>query len=143
MALKFYFIIILFLIPLFLLFYIGYSFIVSAQTIQKDENNNNFPILKDPNLKVEQIVKGLFMPTSISFIGNNDFIVTQKNGTVSRVVNNAIVNKPLLNLNVASGFYQGLLGSAVSKNNNRANSIYVFLSFSSSKEKISNIIRNT
>jgi hypothetical protein len=70
---------IIFLIPLFfLLFYVFHSFTISAQSLQAKENNNTFPILRDPNLKVEQIVKGLFFPTSISFIDNNDFLVTQK-----------------------------------------------------------------
>ena len=123
------YILIIFLIPLFfLLFFICHSFTVSAQGLLAKDNNNTFPILRDPTLKVEQIVKGLFFPTSISFIDNNDFIVTQKNGTVSRVINNTLIDKPLLNLNVASGFYQGLLGSAASKNS-RTNTTYVFLSF--------------
>jgi hypothetical protein len=39
-----------------------HSFTVSAQSLQAKENNNTFPILRDPNLKVEQIVKGLFFP---------------------------------------------------------------------------------
>jgi aldose sugar dehydrogenase len=128
------YIIILFLIPSFLLFYIGYSFTVSAETLQTAENNSNFPKLKDPNLKVKEIVKGFFMPTSISFIGDDDFIVTQKNGTVSRVINNSLTDKPLLNLNVASGYYQGLLGSAVSKNVT-SNSTYVFLSYIEANNK--------
>ncbi|MGN6821820.1 MAG: PQQ-dependent sugar dehydrogenase [Candidatus Nitrosocosmicus sp.] len=117
-----------------MLFCIGHSFTASAQSLQKDENINNFPKLKDPNLKVEQIIKGLFMPTSIAFIDNNDFLVTQKNGTVNRVINNTLVDKPLLNLNVASGFYQGLLGSAVSKDS-RTNTTYVFLSFIEANNK--------
>ena len=50
----------------------------------------------------------------------------QKNGTVIRVVNGTLIDKPLLNLEVASGFYQGLLGSAVSKSKT-SNSTYVFL----------------
>lgn len=102
--------------------------------MQTAEKINNLPKLKDTNLKVEQIVKGLFFPTSISFIDNNDFLVTQKNGTVSRVINNTLIDKPLLNLNVASGLYQGLLGSAVSKNS-KTNTTYVFLSFIEANNK--------
>lgn len=42
----------------------------------------NYPKLFDPNLKIEIVLEGLFLPTSISFIAENDFIVSQKNGTV-------------------------------------------------------------
>ena len=104
--------------------------IKATDAINKDELSvsigNNQPMLKDPNLKVEEVISGLFLPTSISFLGENDFIILQKNGTVVRVVNGTLIDKPLLNLDVASGFYQGLLGSAVSKSKT-SNSTYVFL----------------
>ena len=87
---------------------------------------SSYPSLTDPSLKVEKVADGLFLPTSISFLGDNDFIILQKNGTVSRIVNGTLLDRPLLNLEVASGFYQGLLGSAVSKNV-EANTTYVFL----------------
>ena len=102
----------------------------AIDAINKDElaisTGNNQPVLKDSNLKVEEVINGLFLPTSISFLSENDFIVLQKNGTVIRVVNGTLIDKPLLNLDVASGFYQGLLGSAVSKSKT-SNSTYVFL----------------
>ena len=102
----------------------------ATDAINKNElavsTGNNQPMLKDPNLKVEEVINGLFLPTSISFLSENDFIVLQKNGTVNRVVNGTLIDKPLLNLDVASGFYQGLLGGAISKNKT-SNSTYVFL----------------
>ncbi len=116
------------------------NFLTLAQNIQATDNN--FPSLKDPNLKVEEIVDGLFMPTSIPFIDNNDFLVLQKNGTVSRVVNNTLIDKRLLNLNVASGFYQGLLGSAITKNLS-SNPTYVFLSYIETNSTNPNTNRNT
>lgn len=100
---------------------------------------NNDPVISDPGLKVEKVLDGLYFPTSVSFLGNNDYIVLQKNGTVNRVVNGNLIDKPLLNLNVASGLYQGLLGSAVLKNAT-SDSTYVFLFYT---EANSNNISDT
>lgn len=113
--------------PLFTIFFLLHS-IVAAQN--SGTSGNNLPHLADPNLQAKEVVNGLFMPTSISFIDNNDFIILQKNGTVNRVINDTLLSKPLLTLNVASGFYQGLLGSAISKDN-KNNLTFVFLYFTS------------
>jgi glucose/arabinose dehydrogenase len=44
------------------------------------------PSLKDPNLKVELIARGLNFPTAIDFLGNDDFLVLEKNtGNVYRI----------------------------------------------------------
>lgn len=119
-----------------ILFSTGFFYNILAQNIKKVENIT--PSLKDPNLKVEEIINGLFMPTSITFINKTEFIVLQKNGTVSHVINNTLSDKPLLNLNVATGFYQGLLGSAISKDN-KTNKTYVFLYYTDKSENTSSI----
>jgi glucose/arabinose dehydrogenase len=46
------------------------------------------PTLKDPNLKVEQILTGLKLPTSMAFLTSNDILVLEKNtGIIHRIVN--------------------------------------------------------
>jgi hypothetical protein len=55
--LKYPSIMILSLVPLLLLFYIGHSYTTYAQILQKAEDNN-FSILKDPNLKSSKLYKG-------------------------------------------------------------------------------------
>lgn len=89
------------------------------------------PKLVDSKLMVEKVVGNLNMPTTMAFLNSDDFLVLQKNGTVLRITNGT-VSGPLLNVNVASGFYQGLLGVAVSNDNLSSNSStspspYVFL----------------
>lgn len=110
---------------------------VSQTPIQEE----NYPKLFDPNLKIEKVLEGLFLPTSISFMAENDFIVSQKNGTVSRVINETLVDKPLLSIDVASGFYQGLLGSAVSRNAD-SNITKVFLYYTETNGNLDNIPSN-
>src|ERR671930_1462623 len=93
------------------------------------------PIIADPNLKVELVVRGLKSPTSMAFLGPNDILVLEKNnGTVQRIVNGVMLPKPLLDVNVATLNDRGMLGIAVAKNNNDRPT-YVFLYFTESQTK--------
>ena len=55
------------------------------------------PTIVDPNLKAEVVFRGLRYPTSMTFLGPNDILVTEKDaGTVRRVVNGTELQQPLL-----------------------------------------------
>ncbi|MGC2668887.1 MAG: hypothetical protein WA220_06865, partial [Candidatus Nitrosopolaris sp.] len=72
------------------------------------------PTIVDPNLKAEVVFRGLRYPTSMTFLGSNDILVTEKDaGTVRRVVNGTELQQPLLNVSVATYAHRGLLGIAV------------------------------
>ena len=88
------------------------------------------PTFKDQSLKVIKIIEGLDNPTSMAFLGPDDILVLQKNdGTVHRIVNGQVTEKPLLQVEVSQGVEWGMLGIAVSKNNNTqpSNPVHVFL----------------
>ena len=72
-----------------------------------------FPHIMDSNLTVEIVVDGLNMPTTMAFLGKDDFLILQKNGSLVRVVDGILSNKTRLDVPVAKGFYQGLLGIAI------------------------------
>src|SRR6185369_5070191 len=62
-------------------------------------------------------VNGLSQPTSMAFIGNNDFFVFEKNtGKVQRVTNGVVQSPPPLDLAVNSGSERGGLGMALHPN---------------------------
>ena len=85
------------------------------------------PRIFDPNLKVEQVVEGLQAPTTMAFLGMDDFLVLEKNkGTVIRVLNGNILNEPVFDATVANSVERGMGGIAVSKNGTKT---YVFLYF--------------
>jgi aldose sugar dehydrogenase len=87
------------------------------------------PAVKDPNTKVETVTEGLMLPTTMAFVGPDDILVLEKNkGTVQRIVNGQMLPKPLLQVNVSSEVERGMLGIAVSKDNQTKTS-YVFLYF--------------
>jgi aldose sugar dehydrogenase len=71
------------------------------------------PAVVDPNLGVRTVVGGLDAPTTIAFLGPNDFLVLEKNtGRVKRVVN-GVVQGVVLDLSVNFASERGLLGIAL------------------------------
>src|ERR1041384_4234553 len=57
------------------------------------------PRVFDSRLKVEQVVKGLDLPTTMAFLGPDDFLVLEKDkGTVMRVLNGKILDEPVLDV---------------------------------------------
>jgi aldose sugar dehydrogenase len=93
----------------------GNYFVYAAYT--KAPPSAGGPIIRDPNLKAEQIFTGLDHPTSMAFVRPNDILVLQKNtGTVQRIVNGRMLPQPLLHVNVGQGVEWGMLGIAVANN---------------------------
>jgi aldose sugar dehydrogenase len=56
--------------------------------------------LYDPNLKIELVTSGLDFPTTMAFLGPDDFLILEKSGTVKRVTNGQVLDKPLLQIDV-------------------------------------------
>jgi len=97
------------------------------------------PTVNDKKLKIEVVAEGLEFPTNMVFLGQDDILVTEKNkGTVQRIFNGEIQNT-LLDVNVATRAERGLLGIAVSPNNNiirnESTPTYVYLYFTESASK--------
>lgn len=71
------------------------------------------PEMLAPNLSVRTTISDLVTPISMAFIGNNDFLILEKNtGQVKRVVNGA-VHSTVLDLGVNFASERGLLGIAL------------------------------
>jgi aldose sugar dehydrogenase len=79
-----------------------------------------------PHLQVRTVVSGLMTPTSLAFLGPNDFLVLEKNtGRVQRVVNGAI-QSTVLDLAVNFGSERGLLGIALAPRFPSEPSVYLY-----------------
>jgi len=74
--------------------------------------------LLDSNLKLELVTSGPYFPTTMTFLGLDDFLILEKSGTVKRVTDGHIVAKPLLHIDVNENDERGLLGIAVSDKEN-------------------------
>jgi glucose/arabinose dehydrogenase len=89
------------------------------------------PDVADPDLGVEDIVAGLELPTTMAFLDENTILVLEKDrGTVRMVENGVLQDEPLLDVAVANEGERGMLGIAVSKENDTTT--YVFLYFTES-----------
>ncbi|MFO0953304.1 MAG: PQQ-dependent sugar dehydrogenase [Isosphaeraceae bacterium] len=89
------------------------------------------PTLSDPSLTVAPVVSGLSQPICMTFLGPNDFFVTEKaSGRVKRVVNGAVV-ATVLDLPVNSNSERGLLGIALHPNFPTTPSVYLYWTESS------------
>ena len=84
-----------------------------------DKQNEETPIVPkvyDQNLKIELVSQEFKFPTTMAFIGPNDFLILEKNtGEVKRVINDKVTEKPLVKLNVSTSDERGLLGIAIIK----------------------------
>jgi glucose/arabinose dehydrogenase len=102
-------------------------------------NADNQPIIVDADLKVEQVVESLELPTSMAFLGFNDFLVLEKQkGTIKRIVNDTMLDQPVLDVSVANENERGMLGIAVEKEvdskTKRVSSTHVFVAFTEADE---------
>src|ERR1051326_8261687 len=79
-------------------------------------NAQDSPSVVDPNLSIRTVIEGLDQPTSMAFLGANDFLILEKaTGQVKRVVN-GVVQSTVLDLAVNSGSERGLLGITLHPN---------------------------
>ena len=73
------------------------------------------PTLTDRNLEAEVVFSGLTYSTDMAFLESNDILLIEKDtGIVRRIINNTMLPKPLLDVNVATLGHRGMLGIAVS-----------------------------
>jgi uncharacterized repeat protein (TIGR01451 family) len=71
------------------------------------------PTMLDPNLTVSTVLTGLNQPTSMAFLGPNDFLILEKTtGKVQRIVN-GLLQSTALDLAVNGASERGLLGIAL------------------------------
>lgn len=125
----------------------------TAQDTEDDRSQKNIPIINDPNLKAVLVVEGLKRPTSMAFVGQNDFLVLEKNtGMVKRIVDGTILSQPVLDVAVANEKERGMLGIALqsghiqnnsgtgnkNESKNKTDSTYVFLYYTESSGKDGN-----
>ncbi|HEY0722671.1 MAG TPA: PQQ-dependent sugar dehydrogenase, partial [Pyrinomonadaceae bacterium] len=124
---------------------------VSASEVDPDSTNNTAatttviqpaaatPTMLDDNLTVSTVIAGLDQPTSLAFIGLNDFFVLEKaTGRVQRVVNGALHSTPL-DLPVNNASERGLLGIALHPNFAQNGFVYLYWTESSTGSDTANI----
>jgi uncharacterized repeat protein (TIGR01451 family) len=103
----------------------------SATIMTTVTTQSSGPSLLDPNLSVQTVVTGLSQPTSMAFIGTNDFFVLEKDtGKIRRVLNGAL-QSTVLDLAVNSASERGMLGLALHPYFKLNRFVYLYLTESS------------
>ena len=124
---------------------------VSASETDFDSSNNTAtattliqpaaasPAMLDDNLTVSTVIAGLDQPTSLAFIGPNDFLVLERTtGKVQRIVNGALHSTPL-DLAVNNASERGLLGIALHPKFAQNGFVYLYWTESSTGTDTANI----
>ncbi len=106
-----------------------FSFILNLHFIQVSAE----PYAKDPSFKIDLIFTGNFKPSNMEFLKQNDFLILSiDQGKIFRVINNVLIDKPLLDVNVGTSSNRGLLG--IVSSNPTHNGLYVFIYYTESNK---------
>lgn len=87
------------------------------------------PMLHDDTLAVELVAEGLDSPTSMRFLDDSTLLVLEKNkGQVRVVLDGKVLEEPAIQVGVATGPEQGLLGIAIWNGaNDTTTSVFLYL----------------
>src|SRR5262249_23211831 len=97
------------------------------------------PKMVDRDLQVTTVVSGLNQPTSMAFLGHNDFLILEKaTGKVKRVVNGVVTT--VLDLAVNSASERGLLGIALQSDFAATKGVYLYWTQSSTGSDSANLM---
>jgi glucose/arabinose dehydrogenase len=87
----------------------------------------NPPRLSDAGLKVEKVIEGLSMPTSMAFLDSDDVLILQKNDGRVRLVSNGVLQPdPVYETAVESGSERGMLGVAVANITDQSKTVFLY-----------------
>jgi glucose/arabinose dehydrogenase len=98
------------------------------------------PILHDERLSVEVVAEGLNFPTSMRFLDDGSILVLEKNnGQVRVVLDGYILEDSPIQVEVANGAEQGLLGIAIWNEKDDTTSVFLYLT-ESYEDKTRNLV---
>jgi glucose/arabinose dehydrogenase len=91
----------------------------SGNTISYGQTSEKVPLVPtvyDSGLRIELVEDGFNFPTTMEFLGPDDFLILEKDtGLVKRVINGKTLETPLLQIEVSKKDERGLLGVAISE----------------------------
>ncbi len=92
------------------------------------------PTTLDSHFTIQRIFAGKFEPSSMTFLGPDDILLLDRdNGKVYRITN-GIASGPLLDVNVATDGYRGLLGIAATNNTNATSTVLLYFTEAHKKD---------
>jgi glucose/arabinose dehydrogenase len=100
------------------------------------------PMLRDDTLSVELVAEGLDLPTSMHFLDDDTVLVLEKNkGQVRVVLDGKLLEEPAVQVDVATGPEQGLLGIAIwNEKKDTASSVFLYMTEKNYQENTRNLV---
>jgi len=98
-------------------------------------HNDTFRVLPDPRppsisdtrLKVEKVIEGLALPTSMQFLDHDDILILQKDNGRVRIVSNGVLQPdPVFDVYVEKNSERGLLGIAVENYLGQSKTVFLY-----------------
>jgi glucose/arabinose dehydrogenase len=84
------------------------------------------PITADSQFTIERIFSGSFEPSTMAFVASDDILVLDRDeGKVFRIINGT-QSRPLIDVNVSTDGYRGLLGVAVSSKDDLTTNVFLY-----------------
>jgi glucose/arabinose dehydrogenase len=85
------------------------------------------PSITDSGLKVEKVIQGLSLPTSMVLLDHDDILIVQKdNGRVRLISNGTLQPNPVLDVEVESQSERGLLGVAAANASGVTKTVFLY-----------------
>lgn len=85
------------------------------------------PTISDAGLKVEKVIGGLALPTSMAFLDHDDILILQKdNGRVRLVSDGVLQPNPVFDVFVENNNERGLLGVAVANATGQQKTVFLY-----------------
>jgi aldose sugar dehydrogenase len=100
------------------------------------------PMLHDDTLSVELVAEGLDLPTSMRFLDDDTVLVLEKNkGQVRVVLDGKLLEEPAVQVDVATGPEQGLLGIAIwNEKKDTTSSVFLYMTEKNYQENTRNLV---
>ena len=84
------------------------------------------PTILNPDFTIQRIFVGDFEPSSMTILGPDDLLVLDRDEGKMYRIKNGIESGPLLDVNVATDGYRGLLGAAASTDNSGSTKLFLY-----------------
>lgn len=112
--------------------------------------NDTFSVLPDPSpptildagLKVEKVISGLVLPTSMAFLDYDDILILQKDNGMVRLVSNGVLQpNPVFDVFVKKNSERGLLGVAVVNATDQEKTVFLYFTEQAGSEVRNRVYR--
>jgi glucose/arabinose dehydrogenase len=95
------------------------------------------PLVRDKNLTVNHLVQMPLKPSNMAFVGQNEILLLDREtGKIYRILDYKLIPEPILDVNVATIGYRGMLG--IDTLNTKENVTYIFLYYTEAAKKDGN-----